>query len=90
MVFIDDASYGIEAATVTLHAEDGRVVSHHVGAARGSLGMPLSDGDLSRKLEKLAAWGGSQCPPAPLLEALWSLDRRDDAGSLMPLAAGRS
>lgn len=87
VVFLDDARYGIEAATVTLHLRDGRMLSHHVEAARGSLAVPLRDDDLSRKLETLAAWGGSGCVPGPLLEALWSLDTLDDVGRLMPLAA---
>ena len=29
------------------------------------------------------------CDPEPLIQAIWSLERADDAGSLMPLAAGR-
>ena len=87
--FIDDARYGVEAATVTLHLEDGRTVSHHVDAARGSLAMPLSDADLERKLATLAAWGGSGCAPAPLIQALWSLHSLEDAGTVMPLAAGQ-
>ncbi|VTU45679.1 MmgE/PrpD family protein (plasmid) [Variovorax sp. SRS16] len=88
LVFIDDAKYGIESATVTLRLRDGRALSHHVEAARGSLDAPLRDEDLEHKLIELAAWGGSGCATAPLIGALWSLDGREDAGTLMPLAAG--
>ncbi|WP_077000845.1 MmgE/PrpD family protein [Variovorax sp. KK3] len=88
--FVDDARYGIEAAQVTLHLRGGDTVSHRVDAARGSLGAPLTDEDLARKLRTLAAWGGSGCAPDPLIDALWSLDTADDAGALMPLAAGRT
>lgn len=90
LVFVDDPRHGIEAATVTLHLHDGRTVSHRVDAALGSLAAPLRDEDLEHKLVTLAAWGGSGCAPAPLIEALWSLDSFDDAGMLMPLAAGRA
>jgi 2-methylcitrate dehydratase PrpD len=90
LAFIDDARYGIESATVTLHLRDGRTISHHVDAALGSLGAPLRDTDLENKLRTLAAWGGSGCAPAPLIDALWALDTFDDAGPLMPLAAGEA
>jgi 2-methylcitrate dehydratase PrpD len=90
LVFIDDANYGIEAATVALHLRDGRTLTHHVEAARGSLAAPLRDEDLEHKLTELAAWGRSGCAPAPLIGALWSLDSREDAGTLMPLAAGKA
>ncbi|RZL93433.1 MAG: MmgE/PrpD family protein [Variovorax sp.] len=86
--FIDDARYGIESATVTLHARGGRTLSHHVDAARGSLAAPLSDRDLEGKLADLAAWGGSGCQPTALADAVWSLAQRGDAGTLMQLAAG--
>ena len=90
VVFVDDDRPGVESATVTLRLAGGRTLAHHVEAARGSLAVPLSDDELALKLQRLAAWGGSGCAPAPLLDALWSLDERDDAGSLMPLAAGRA
>ena len=53
---------------------------------RGSLAQPLSDADLERKLVTLAAWGGSGVDAAPLAFALWALQSRPDAGSLMRLA----
>ncbi len=87
LVFIDDDRFPVESATVTLHLRDGRRLSRHVAAARGSLAAPLDDAALEDKLRSLAAWGGSGCAPQPLIDALWALDRRADAGSLMPLAA---
>jgi 2-methylcitrate dehydratase PrpD len=85
--FVDDAAYSVDSATVTLHLHGGTVRLRHVAAARGSLAAPLSDADLERKLADLAAWGGSGCAPGPLIDALWSLGRRGDAGTLMRLAA---
>ncbi|MEO5671400.1 MAG: MmgE/PrpD family protein [Ramlibacter sp.] len=88
--FKDDDSYGVEAAAVTLHLRDGSRVSRHVAAARGSLPMPLTDAELDSKLRTLCAWGGSGCDPEPLAQALWSLDERADAGSIMALAAAKA
>jgi len=86
--FVDDSSYGVESALITLHLRDGRTVCHHVETARGSLGAPLTDVDLERKLRTLCAWGGSGCDPQPLIDAVWSLQDQDDAGAMMLLAAG--
>jgi 2-methylcitrate dehydratase PrpD len=90
VVFVDDDRFPVESATVTLHLRGGSRLSHHVAAARGSLAAPLDDAALEAKLRNLAAWGGSGCAPEPLIDAVWSLDRRADAGSLMPLAAAPS
>jgi 2-methylcitrate dehydratase PrpD len=84
--FTDDESYGVEAATVTLHLRGGGTKRQHVAAARGSLEVPLTDAELERKLADLAAWGGSGCDAAALAAALWSLDERADAGAVMRLA----
>ena len=86
LAFVDDDSFGVESATVALQLRDGSRLSRHVEAARGSLAVPLTDQELEAKLAELAAWGGSGCPAAPLAEALWSLDTRADAGSMMLLA----
>jgi 2-methylcitrate dehydratase PrpD len=86
VTFVDDDSYEVESATVTVHLRDGGRLSRHVVAARGSLAVPLTDQELEAKLVELAAWGGSGCQPAPLAAALWSLDAHVDAGSLMLLA----
>jgi 2-methylcitrate dehydratase PrpD len=86
VAFVDDDSYGVESATVTVHLHDGRRLSRHVAAARGSLQAPLTDQALETKLAELTAWGRSGCPPAPLAAALWSLDTQADAGAVMKLA----
>jgi 2-methylcitrate dehydratase PrpD len=86
--FIDDDSFGVESARVTVRLRGGAMLTRHIHAARGSLTAPLTDRDLEAKLKELAAWGGSGCAPQPLVDALWALDERGDAGSLMPLAAG--
>jgi 2-methylcitrate dehydratase PrpD len=89
LAFRDDAGYTIDAAAVRVQLRDGTSLTRRVGPARGSLGAPLSDADLERKLQDLCRWGGSGCEPAPLAAALWSLDASEDAGQLVALAAGR-
>jgi len=86
--FVDDLSLGVETAEVVLRFRGGETMTQRVNAARGSLVAPLSDDDLSRKLQTLAAWGGSACEPGPLIEALWAVDTADDAGAVMQLAEG--
>ncbi len=90
LVFIDDGSCSVESATLTLRLHGGRSMQHHVAAAKGSLAAPLTDADLAKKMHTLAVWSQSGCAPAPLLDALWTLDHCADAGAIMPLAAGHA
>lgn len=87
--FVDDASYSVNAARVTLHMRDGNVLSHTVTHSRGSATNPLSDADLENKLKDLAEFGNTGVDAQRLIDAVWSLDRATDASSLMELAAGR-
>jgi 2-methylcitrate dehydratase PrpD len=85
----DDPSMSIEAAEIIITFVDGRTVAKRVEQARGGTLHPLSDADLETKLRELAKFGGSGCQPQPLIDAIWSLDSRPDAGQLMALAADR-
>ena len=80
-----DDSIGVEAASVRIWMTNGAEHAITVPAARGSLARPMSDRDLEAKLRTLAAgW----CPGhdvQPLIDAVWALDRSDDAGSLLRL-----
>ena len=78
--------YSVESASITLHMRGGTTYSHHIKAARGGLGNPLRDEDLTQKLKVLTAWGGSGCAPLPLTQSLWSLDARTEAGTVMRLS----
>ncbi len=86
--FIDDSSYAVERATVTVHLRSGTPLVHTVDQAYGSTGRPLTDADLERKLVDLIGFGGSKCDAAALAEAIWLLDSAADAGAVMALAAG--
>jgi hypothetical protein len=50
------------------------------------LAAPLTDADLENKLRELCLWGATGCKAQPLIDALWSLEDGNDAGSLMLLA----
>lgn len=84
--FVDDADCSLDAATVSVYLRDGRVLTQHVAAARGSLAVPLTDAELERKLVDLARWGGSGVDAAPLARTLWALASCPDAGAVMRLA----
>ncbi len=72
---------------MTVRTLDGREFHRSVDAARGSRGRPLTDSELEGKLQTLAArvgFGGTR----RLIDAIWSIDRQDDAGEIMRLARG--
>lgn len=81
-----DESIPVESAIVRISTTDGAEHTMTVPAARGSLRRPMTDRDIEDKLRTLAA---AWCPGhemAPLIEAVWTLDRSDDAGPLLRLA----
>ena len=86
LVFVEDATLGVEAAEVRVLLRDGRRFAHRVAAAHGSLQSPLTDDELSAKCEVLARHGGSGVEARPLLDALWQLDRLPDAALALRLA----
>lgn len=88
IAFIDDSSYAVERATVTVHLRSDKPLARTIDQAYGSVGRPLTDADLARKLGDLVEFGGSKCDAAALAEAIWSLDSAADAGAVMALAAG--
>lgn len=87
--FIEDSQYGVEAATVRIHWVDGFVLSRTVEVPQGSTGKPLTDAQIEDKLRALCAYGQSGVQVEPLIDAVWSLDRAQDAGALMSLVVGK-
>jgi 2-methylcitrate dehydratase PrpD len=83
VVFVDDARFAVEAAQVTVQLVSGQTLTRRIDAAHGSLASPLSDRELEAKLTTLAAYGGARVDVTPLVEALWSLDRANDAAAPM-------
>ena len=89
LAFVDDVSFSVEAAQVTLWLRDGKQLSRRIIAARGSLESPLDEADLASKLATLVSWGGSGCEPRPLCEAVWALEESQDASVTIRGAEGR-
>ncbi len=84
--FIDDASWPVESAQVSIVLRSGQRVSQRVHAACGSLAAPLANVELADKLRQLAAYGGSGVDAQPLIDRLWKFETEDDAAAVMRLA----
>jgi 2-methylcitrate dehydratase PrpD len=88
--FIDDASWPVESARVSIVLRSGERVSHRVQAARGSLAAPLANAELDDKLRELAAWRRSGVDAEALLDCLWTFETEADAAAAMRLARARN
>jgi 2-methylcitrate dehydratase PrpD len=82
----DRAGTPVEAAYVTITLTDGRELTGYVAQGRGTPRRPMSDADIEVKVRELARHGCPGLDPAPLIDAVWSLDRTADAGALLRLA----
>jgi 2-methylcitrate dehydratase PrpD len=76
----------VEAAHVTIALADGRTLHAFVKQGRGTPKRPMLDADIEAKVRELARYGCPKLDPAPLIDAIWSLDASPDAGSIMRLA----
>lgn len=88
--FRDDDSFSVDAARVSLQLRNAPPIAVAVDVARGASRRPLTDSELEGKLRELCRYGRSGCDPEPLIDAVWKLDRLDDVGTVMKLAAGRA
>jgi 2-methylcitrate dehydratase PrpD len=80
-----DETIDVAAAALQMLAKDGasRIVA--VTAARGSLVRPLADREIEDKLRSIAtSWCGAHNIQA-VIDAVWALDRADDASLPMRL-----
>ncbi len=82
-----DESFSTIAAAVEITTADGNVHPLAQAAARGSDVNPLSDRDLEEKLRMLAAGWNPKFDIAPLINAIWTLDKAADASRLVSLVA---
>ncbi|SEJ44378.1 MmgE/PrpD family protein [Paraburkholderia diazotrophica] len=87
--FVDDASWPVEAAQVTIVLRSGERLSHRVHAARGSLAAPLANVELADKLHRLTAYGRSGIDAQPLVERLWKFEHEPDAAAVVRLTRAR-
>jgi 2-methylcitrate dehydratase PrpD len=83
---VRDDTLSTIAAAVDLTTADGKVHRTSQLAARGSDSNPMSDRDLEGKLRKAAAGWDSRHDIAPLIEAIWTLDKCSDVSGLASLA----
>ena len=86
---IRDPAFSTIAAAVEITTADGRVHHRSQSAARGSDVNPMSDSDIEEKLRTVAAGWDSRYDTAPLIDAIWSLDKNTDVSGLTGLAVPR-
>jgi len=87
---VRDSAFSTIAAAVEITTADG--VAHKLSqpAARGSDVNPMSDSDIEGKLRTAAAGWDPRHDIAPLIDAIWSLDRSSDVSKLASLAVPRA
>jgi len=85
-----DDAIPMEHAVVIVRTRTGQTLDVHIKEARGSLEKPLTDGEIETKVRELAKLGAPKVDVSRLIDAVWTLDVSDDAGSLMTLTAPRS
>jgi 2-methylcitrate dehydratase PrpD len=83
----DDPALPVGAAAVSLRTRDGRTLTVEVAQALGSLGRPMTDAQLEAKLRDHAALTAPAAAVDRLIDAVWSLDRADDAAAVARLSA---
>jgi len=87
---VEDASYSTIAAAVEITTADGKTEKREQKAARGSDANPLSDKDLEDKLRTVAAEWNPRHDIAPLIDAVWSLEKSADVSGLVAMAVAKS
>ncbi len=80
-----DPACALVAAEVDIVTADGATHRLRQRASRGSDENPMSDADLEEKLRTAAAAWEPGCDMEPLIDAIWGLDRNEDAASVLRL-----
>jgi 2-methylcitrate dehydratase PrpD len=86
---VRDPAIATIAAEIELWTRDGTKHRLSTPAARGSPANPMSDREIEDKLRTIAAgwWPGHDV--APLIDAVWALDRSEDAARPLALTVPR-
>jgi 2-methylcitrate dehydratase PrpD len=84
-----DPGFSTIAAAVEITTADGKTHKMAQTAARGSDVNPLDDADLEQKLRTAAAGWDQRHDIAPLIDAIWTLDKSADVSGLASLAVPR-
>jgi 2-methylcitrate dehydratase PrpD len=80
-----DSGFSTIAASVEIFTADGNTHRLSQPTARGSDVNPMSDGDIEAKLRAAAGWDPRH-DVAPLVDAIWALDKSADVSRLASLA----
>ena len=79
----DDAAIPVEAAVVELVLADGKGLSEHVRAGRGTPGRPMTDIELDAKVGELAAFGAPFIDVPTLIATIREIATLGDAAHVM-------
>ena len=83
---VRDGAFSTIAVAVEITTADGKTHKLSQSAARGSDVNPMSDGDLEAKLRTAATGWDPKYDATPLIDAIWTLDKRADVSKLASLA----
>ncbi len=86
---VRDPAFSTIAAAVEITTADGRTHAVSQKAARGSETNPMSDAGLEEKLRTAAAGWNSRHDIAPLIDAIWALEKSQDVSQLSALTVPR-
>jgi hypothetical protein len=82
---IRDPAIATVAAAVELWTSDGTKYSLSTSAARGSSANPMRDEEIEDKLRTIVAGWGPGYDAAPLIGAVWTLEKSADVSDLLAL-----
>ncbi|MGB7253228.1 MAG: MmgE/PrpD family protein [Xanthobacteraceae bacterium] len=85
-----DEGFATVAAAVDIVTADGKLHKLSQTAARGSDLNPMTDRDLEDKLRNAAAGWNPRHNVAPLIAAIWDLDKAEDVSKLAALVVPRT
>jgi 2-methylcitrate dehydratase PrpD len=83
---VRDERFSTVAAAVEITTADGQTFRREQQAARGSDANPLTDADLEAKLRTAASGWDPHYDAAPLIDAIWTIERTADVSKLISLA----
>ena len=86
VTFRDDPRRDIASIDLVVRTRAGGVLKADLSAARGSCANPLSDDELESKLMEGARRAGFAGDVRKLADAVWTLEKAEDAGELARLA----
>jgi 2-methylcitrate dehydratase PrpD len=84
-----DERFSTVAASVDITTADGQTFHCEQQAARGSDGNPFSDSDLEAKLRTAASGWNPRYDVAPLIDAIWAVEKSADVSTLVALTVPR-